>query len=355
MEKIRFIKDKDKIYKANVNINENIASVLFSKDVPLDDVLISGFDLLNEYNGRVHGQYHNYKTIYKRHEDNAKLFELSNDGSVYAPTVTFYTDIYGTPNGMITQVANNYEELVIPTPDSNENYIFREWNPKIPTSGKIKEDVQFRAVFDYIPTVTFTAGVGGAIEDNAKQVVNRYEELVIPTPVINDNHEFVGWNPEIPADGVIPSDMTFEAMFNYIPTAEELAATLKYNKSVKISESKTMLTKYLAAHPLKSTCHNGVVGYYNITSEKQTLMNNNYFSYSIAKQAGIEAELTWNETGKESEVWTEEEFLQLIMEVQAFVKPMVALQQKYEVMINACKTQEELDAIVIAYCSDNHC
>lgn len=130
---------------------------------------------------------------------------------------------------------------------------------------------------------------------------------------------------------------------------EEKVIILEDNKIQKINESKYLLATYLETHPLISNCHGGVEAQYSVTSEKQSLMASNYLTYTIAKQAGLDAELTWNATGQECEVWTEEEFVTLVLQIGEYVKPLVSLQQSYEVQIRNCKTQEELDAIVISY------
>ena len=134
------------------------------------------------------------------------------------------------------------------------------------------------------------------------------------------------------------------------PTEEELAAMFEANKASKINESKMLLADYLERHPLVSDCHGGVEATYTVTSEKQALMANNYLTYTIAKQSGMENPvLTWNAAGCECEPWTEEEYVTLVLQTAEYVKPLVALQQSYEVQINACETQEELDEIVIVY------
>ena len=134
------------------------------------------------------------------------------------------------------------------------------------------------------------------------------------------------------------------------PTEEELAAMFEANKASKINESKMLLADYLERHPLVSACHGGVEATYTVTTEKQTLMASNYLTYTIAKESGIENPvLTWNAAGEECEVWTEEEYVTLVLQTAEYVKPLVALQQSYEVQINACETQEELDGIEIVY------
>ena len=134
------------------------------------------------------------------------------------------------------------------------------------------------------------------------------------------------------------------------PTEEELKVMFEASKVAKVNESKVLLADYLEKHPLVSDCHGGVEATYTVTSDKQALMANNYLTYTIAKESGVENPvLTWNAAGCECEVWTEEEYVTLVLQIAEYVKPLVALQQSYEVHINACETQEELDEITIVY------
>lgn len=135
----------------------------------------------------------------------------------------------------------------------------------------------------------------------------------------------------------------------YVPTPEELEAQFRQNKNNKIAMSKTMLAEYLENNPLPSSAHGGVEGTYSVTSEKQSLMMSQYMTYQIAKSVDPNTKLTWNETGKSCTEWTEEEFLQLILEVKSYVYPLVSYQQQIEEQITNCTNQEELDEIVINY------
>lgn len=135
----------------------------------------------------------------------------------------------------------------------------------------------------------------------------------------------------------------------YEPTPEELETIFQQNKVNKIALSKTMLAEYLENNPLHSSAHGGVEGIYSVTSEKQSLMMSQYMTYQIAKSVDPDAKLTWNETGKSCTEWAEEEFLQLILEVKAYVYPLVSHQQQIEEQITNCESQEELDEIVINY------
>lgn len=125
--------------------------------------------------------------------------------------------------------------------------------------------------------------------------------------------------------------------------------TLAWAKKKKIELSKTQLAEYLEQHPITSTAHGGIPGVYSVTEEKQQLMALNYTTYQIKKAAGLEATLTWNETGKECEVWEESEFVQLILEIEAYVKPRISAQQAYEQQISAATTLKEVDEVEIIY------
>lgn len=133
------------------------------------------------------------------------------------------------------------------------------------------------------------------------------------------------------------------------PTEEELAAIFEQNKRDMIYLSKAMLESFLAENPITSTAHNNAEGIYSVTNEKQTLMVSQYMTYQIEKAANPEAKLRWNEAGKSCEDWTEQEFMQLVLEIKAYVYPLVSYQQTLEEQIRACTTQEELGAIEIDY------
>ena len=110
-----------------------------------------------------------------------------------------------------------------------------------------------------------------------------------------------------------------------------------------------MLADYLSAHPIKSSAHGGVDGLYSVTEEKQALMTSQYISYQAEKTVNPDAKLTWNETGKACEIWTEEEFLRLVVEIKSYVYPLVSHQQHIEEMIASATTLSEIESIVIDY------
>jgi len=121
-------------------------------------------------------------------------------------------------------------------------------------------------------------------------------------------------------------------------------------KNDKIAQSKTLLAEFLENTKLPSKAHNNTLGYYSVTEEKQSLLMGNFFAYQLEKEISPDtAILTWNESGKACEEWTEEEVTQLMLEIKNFVKPVVAYQQNLEEQINACETISEVEEIVIDY------
>jgi len=86
MEKIRFLNNLN-VYDGEVSVRRNVVAIKFINTLPPHNTLTNGFELLNENNGLVQGNYAAYTTIYRTFEDNGMLIELSNDGSVYVPPV----------------------------------------------------------------------------------------------------------------------------------------------------------------------------------------------------------------------------------------------------------------------------
>lgn len=234
MSKIVFTNNPDVTYDAQFyHIGDHQIRLIFDSDIPDRDILLSGFNLVNEHNGEIQTERPTYIYIYRTYDDVPNQIELCDD---------------------------NVQWVAPPEP----------------------------------------------------------EPIPEPEP----------------------------------PTEEELQAIFEMNKEFKIAESKFALASYLEKNPLKSSCHGGKEAYYNVTSDKQTLMTSNYLTYTIEKSTGIVSPvLTWNASGEPCEEWTEQEYLQLILETSAYVKPLVTKQQYYEVEINSCSTQEDLDKIVIDYSS----
>lgn len=64
-----------------------------------------------------------------------------------------------------------------------------------------------------ITVINFRTNGGGVLDGAVMQEVNTYEDLIVPTPIPNENYEFSYWSPEIPLSGDIDSNKTFTAVF----------------------------------------------------------------------------------------------------------------------------------------------
>lgn len=126
-----------------------------------------------------------------------------------------------------------------------------------------------------------------------------------------------------------------------IVTAEEIEA----HKTKRIQESKILLAQWLNDNPILYTDGK----YYSVTEEKQALLNGNLASYERAKSIGVEYPLKWNSTGSSCVEWEYNDLLALSLTIAAYVAPKVAIQQNIELDIKACKTIEDIDAVVIDY------
>ena len=217
---------------------------------------------------------------------------------------------------------------------------------------KIDYEVSFKGISSHIVQITGNFPIKNKgfvlfrseVEDDPwdyKNFKTIYQEIEGGAQFSDDESVYV--EPEKPEPEPDPEP--------YVPTEEELAAIFDQNKKDKVLLSKALLAAYLEDHPITSTAHGGVEGVYSVTSEKQSLMLSQYTTYKIEKSVDPDAKLRWNESGKSCQDWTEEEFLQLVLEIKAYVYPLVSYQQTVEEQITACTTQEMLDAIVIDFAS----
>ena len=143
MLNLNFIGDSKNYNVSFRNINKNIVEVI--GDIPPKETGFIITRIGNPYAFK--GDYSEFKTIYKEVEGG---FQFSNDCSIYVeplPKVTFNTNGGGLLEGETLQEVTNYEDLVIPMPKANEDYVFVEWMPSIPASGEIEGNKTFTAIF----------------------------------------------------------------------------------------------------------------------------------------------------------------------------------------------------------------
>lgn len=149
-----------------------------------------------------------------------------------------------------------------------------------------------------------------------------------------------------------PEDFTEVDDATYVPPVEEPSETpdpLVTLKKNQIALSKKNLANYLAENPLLSKCKYEEGRYYNVTAEKQQQLTSKVLMATMYAQTGMPYNLTWNDTGGICESWELPQLQQLSMEIDAYVTPLVSLQQTMEVTINECVTQEEVLNVNVEY------
>lgn len=82
MELIRF-KGDSKIYTGTLSyLGEHVLSLSLTSALPGKNVYTAGFELVNEHNGIVQGDYSSYTTVYREYPGK-NVVELSDDGRLY--------------------------------------------------------------------------------------------------------------------------------------------------------------------------------------------------------------------------------------------------------------------------------
>lgn len=118
-------------------------------------------------------------------------------------------------------------------------------------------------------------------------------------------------------------------------------------KAKQIELTKLNLSKYLEENPLFSTIKHEEGRYYTVTQDKQQQLTSTLLMCSGYMQAGLEYELTWNDAGNVCEAWSYDELFVLASQINAYVKPLITLQQETEVEIKNATTKEEILSIDI--------
>ncbi|MCI8371081.1 MAG: hypothetical protein HFI75_01520 [Lachnospiraceae bacterium] len=143
---------------------------------------------------------------------------------------------------------------------------------------------------------------------------------------------------------------TFDSEHHQSLYKEQQAKELASLKQQKAEKSKKNLEQYIQTHKITSSCHGGIEKQYSATSENQQHLNNMILTTLMAATNELSYQPSWNASGEEcTNDWTLEELVQLSMEIEAFIRPLVVKQQAQETAIqNACSI-EELEQISITF------
>jgi hypothetical protein len=224
-----------------------------------------------------------------------------------------------------------------------------------------------------IKSIFYKGGINGDGEDMYRLEVERVVEVSsemslkdikkmgeYPYVMIVDENVKPGmiYNPETDAIytwtgyRVYPPASTIETINKLVNEVNEItynvdtsSLTLEELKDYLIRKNKYNLEKYLDNHPMLD--ESGRV--YTVTSDKQNQLTGVLNAYTLARAAGMEVPLTWNERGQECTPYAFEELVSLYLQMLAYVKPIVTYQQHAEIEIKAAETIEAALAVDIDF------
>ena len=272
MQKIRFVKSNLE-YNVSFKSNANRIVCTFENESDAKNAPISeGFVEINEHNGVVQGNYEQYKYIYKKES-----------------------------NGV----------TIILTTDKNDVFV------------EVK------------PSVTFSASVGGTIDGEAVQTVDTYAELVIPTPVANENYEFVEWSPSIPTEGNIEKSISFTAYFKYVPTLEEV-------REEKINEFNTICNQTIEAGQ-DITLSDGTVMHFDYTQYSQMNMSDGANMALSTKES-----VPYYDSNNNCYLFKAIDMVTIYATCKGYVTYMLTLDHHLEAMIRRMENKEDIAALTFS-------
>ena len=167
---------------------------------------------------------------------------------------------------------------------------------------------------------------------DVEQTPKRFEELVVPEVIPENNYEFLGWIPEIPKTGEIDRNITFYAQMKYVPTLEEV-------KAPKKAEISAMCEKIIH-DGIDVIMPNGSVEHFSLSSNDQINM--------FGKQAQLTAgatQLEYHQDGHPCRYYTAEEMQIIIKDAMEHVSYHTTYCNSLNMWIAGAKTVEEVNSI----------
>lgn len=168
---------------------------------------------------------------------------------------------------------------------------------------------------------------------DVEQVTEEYIEY--------DYNEFTVDKDAIELDDIINDP---EKYLNYIPDSQINDMTLDEYKMHRQEENKMALADFLSA---QTVTFNGKE--YGVSEEDQNEMALNLTQYQVLTTSGQDVSLEWHSKREKCEKFTQEEFIELIAMIKAFVYPYYQKMQDIKTDIFNSKNKFELSSIEIKY------
>ena len=182
--------------------------------------------------------------------------------------------------------------------------------------------------------VTFAAGYGGSIDGELIQAAEKYEDLVVPTPIPDAGYEFSGWHPEVPTAGDIGSDVSFQAIFAYVETLDE-------TKEKKVAEMNEAQQQIITAG-IDVTLTDGTTDHFDLTDRDQMRL------MGLQKQVESGMELISWHTSDEDEhckFYSNADMALIAEKAMAYVTWHVTYFRDLRIYIRSLATKDEVAAV----------
>ena len=135
-----------------------------------------------------------------------------------------------------------------------------------------------------------------------------------------------------------------EKYLEYTPDPQIDEMTLDEYKLLRQEENKKLLDDFLKK---KTVMYNGKE--YGVSEEDQNEMALNLTQYQVLDSAGQNVSLEWHSKKAKCEIFTQEEFIELISIIKSYVYPYYQKMQDIKSAIFNCKNKFELSTIEIKY------
>ena len=185
-----------------------------------------------------------------------------------------------------------------------------------------------------VPQITFSAGAGGDLMGEVVQNANDYSDITVPTPVPAEHYAFSGWQPDIPGTGQISGNTAFQAVFQYVPTLEDV-------QEAKVVEMNIAQQAAIQAG-INVTLTDGTVEHFTLTDHDQTSL----MGLQAQVTAGEEA-IPWH-TSDEAEhckFYSNADMGLITMEAMAYVTWHVTYFRDLRIYIRSLESAEAVQAI----------
>ncbi|MCM1225154.1 MAG: hypothetical protein NC548_62955 [Lachnospiraceae bacterium] len=183
------------------------------------------------------------------------------------------------------------------------------------------------------PTITFSTNGNGSLSGDLKQSVEKYEDLIVPVPIPDENYAFAEWIPEIPKIGKITKSENYTAIFTWVETLDEI-------KAQKIAEMNAE-QQTIIQNGVEVTLSDG-------TTERFTLKDQDQMSLMGLQTLAMQGadKIPWHEANnaEHCKYYSAEDMNRITSAAMSFISYHVTLFRDLRIYINSMEDKESVQA-----------